>query len=89
VQLGGGGSLALCSTVKVRPAIVAFPVRAVVAVLAATSTCTVPAPVPEVFLTISQEDAVEAVHAHSVRVSTVTTNAPPCAVADTRDGEIE
>jgi hypothetical protein len=85
---GGGGSAAACCTVKICPAIVAVPVRAVCAALVPTSICTLPAPTPESVLGVSHDVAVVAVHVHPLCVFTVAVNAPPVAAAATFVGEI-
>ena len=59
-------------TVKVWPAIVTVPVRELVDALAATVTCTVPLPLPEVpELTVIHEALLVAVHAQAVVAVTV------------------
>ena len=74
---------AACVTVNVRPATVSSPVR-VAPVFAAAVNPTVPAPLPvapEVI--VSHEAPLEAVHAQSARVVTVTAvPAPPLAPID-------
>ena len=59
-------------TEKVWPAIVTVPVRALVEVLAATLTCTVPLPLPDVpEVTVIHEALLVAVHAQAVVPVTV------------------
>jgi hypothetical protein len=77
-------------TVNVRPAIVAVPVRAVVAVLAATDIATVPFPEPLAPLVIVSQDApLVAVQAQPARLVTDTLAAWPPASALVDVGVIE
>jgi hypothetical protein len=67
-------------TVKVWPAMVAVPVRAVVTVFAATESATVPLPLPLAPLEIVSHDALlVAVHAQPARLVTDTLAAWPAA----------
>ena len=67
---------------KVWPAIVAVPVREVVAVFAATLIVTLPLPLPFVPLAIVSHDALlVAVHAQPARLVTATTGLSPAAGA--------
>ena len=69
-------------TVKVWPAMVAVPVRAVVTVLAATDRATVPLPLPLApLVTVSQDAVLAAVHAQPVGLVTDTLAAWPAATA--------
>ena len=78
-------------TVKVCPATVTVPVRAVPAVLAATLSETVPLPVPVApAVTVIQLALLVAVRAHPVVPVTVTdSEAPDAATLDWLAGEIE
>ena len=61
---------------------VAVPVRAVVAVFAATDRATVPLPLPLApLVTVSHDAVLAAVHAHPVGLVTVTFAACPAATA--------
>ena len=67
----------VCEMVKVRPAIVSVPVRAVVP-LVATDTVALPLPVPLApAVTVANEEAEVAVQAHPACVVTVTVDVPP------------
>jgi hypothetical protein len=76
-----------CVTVTARPATVTVAVRAVVAVLAATVSCTVPLPDPLVGATVTQLAPDVAVHPHPVVVVTVTLAVPPPAATDALVGD--
>jgi hypothetical protein len=69
-------------TEKVWPAMVAVPVRAVVEVLAATSSETVPSPLPLApLVTVSHDAVLVAVHAQPDGLVTVTLSDSPAATA--------
>src|SRR4051812_5752488 len=66
-----------CVTVKVFPAIVSDPIRAVVSVLAATEYATVPLPVPDApLVSVSHASLLKAVQAHVAVTGTVPVAAP-------------
>jgi hypothetical protein len=79
---------AACVTVKVWPAIVAAPVRLVVAVFAAAVTVTVPSPLPLAGLTVIQAAELVAVQPHPVAAVTVTEEVSPAAAGEIAIGEI-
>jgi hypothetical protein len=79
---GGGAAGAACDTVKVCPAIVSVPVRAV-PVFAAAVNATVPLPVPDApLVTVNHSAFARAVHAH-VFADAVTTTEPDAPVSAT------
>jgi hypothetical protein len=80
---------AACATVKVCPAIVAVPVRVVVAGLAATVRATVPLPVPLAPLaTVIHDAPLEAVHPQPLPAVTETLADPPAAAGLVEPGVI-
>jgi hypothetical protein len=77
-----------CVTVKVRPAMLAVPVRAAPG-LPATLSVTDPAPAPDAPEAIVIHEALDAaVHAHEAAAETVTAVVPPAAASVALDGSI-
>jgi hypothetical protein len=67
--------------------IVIVPVRALVVVLAATVYATVPVPVPELGVTVSQLLSLASVQLHPDVVVTVKLPVPPAAPSETPNGD--
>jgi hypothetical protein len=84
------GAAASCVTLKVWPAMVAVPVRALVAVFAATARLTVPLPLPLAPLaTLSHAAPLDAVQAQPAGLVTATVSVSPAATAVPLPGAIE